>query len=157
MDRLSLNGWEKPWRNRDDEFVDTFKTRDELIAAWDTAGNGSSIPCLPCPPTTLAKTVTIRGEPHSVPLAIQRSLAHCAYHVGQIMLTARILANDQWTTITIPRGASATSISSLGKGHYQSPLLSRSDYTGNFTAAGNSVRMLTLAVDKLRRIGFRAN
>jgi uncharacterized protein DUF1572 len=58
-------------------------------------------------PADLSKTVTIRGEPHTVPLAIQRSLAHCGYHVGQIMLIARILAGYNWTTITIPRGASA--------------------------------------------------
>jgi hypothetical protein len=55
----------------------------------------------------LGKTVTIRGEPHSVPLAIQRSLAHCGYHVGQIVLIARIHAGEKWTTITIPRGGSA--------------------------------------------------
>lgn len=55
----------------------------------------------------LNRTVTIRGELHSVPLAIQRSLSHTAYHVGQIILIARILAGDEWTTITIPRGGSA--------------------------------------------------
>jgi hypothetical protein len=68
----------------------------------------------------LAKTVTIRGEPHSVPLAIQRSLAHSGYHVGQIMLIARILAGDEWTTITIPRGASAGFNQRVwGSGNYQ--------------------------------------
>ena len=49
-----------------------------------------------------------RREAGSVPLAIQRSLAHTCYHVGQIILIARILAGDHWTTITIPRGASAS-------------------------------------------------
>jgi len=66
--------------------------------------------------------VTIRGEPHTVPLAIQRSLAHCGYHVGQIILIARILVGDNWTTITIPRGASAGFNQRVwGKGHYQTP------------------------------------
>ena len=66
--------------------------------------------------------MTIRGEPHSVPLAIQRSLAHCGYHVGQIVLIARILAGDRWETITIPRGGSAGFNQRVwGKGHYQSP------------------------------------
>lgn len=120
-DFLTTDG-EKPWRNRDDEFVDTFKTRDELIAAWDTGWQRLFDSLSSLTPEDLAKTVFIRGEPHSVPLAIQRSLAHCAYHVGQIMLTARILANDQWTTITIPRGASANFNQQVwGKGHYQSP------------------------------------
>jgi hypothetical protein len=58
-----------------------------------------------------------------VPLAIQRSLAHCAYHVGQIVLIARILAGDDWSTITIPRGASATFNQKVwGKGQYQTPM-----------------------------------
>ena len=59
-------------------------------------------------PTRLDKTVNIRGEPHSVPQVIHRSLAHCAYHVGQIVMIARILAKDDWKTLTIPRGESAS-------------------------------------------------
>ena len=67
-----------------------------------------------------AKTVAIRGEPHSVPLAISRSLAHCGYHVGQIIMIARVLAGDDWRTITIPRGKSATFNQAVwGKGHFQ--------------------------------------
>ncbi len=54
----------------------------------------------------LGKTVTIRGEPHSVPLALERSLGHTCYHVGQIVQVARILAGDSWQTLTIPRGQS---------------------------------------------------
>ncbi|HEY2148623.1 MAG TPA: DUF1572 family protein, partial [Pirellulales bacterium] len=55
-------------------------------------------------------------------LAIQRSLAHCGYHVGQIVLIARILAGDNWTTITIPCGSSASFNQQVwGAGHYQSP------------------------------------
>ena len=51
-------------------------------------------------------------------LAIQRSLAHCGYHVGQIVLIARILAGDEWTTITMPRGDSASFNRQVwGKGH----------------------------------------
>lgn len=57
---------------------------------------------------SLSKTVTIRGEAHSVPLALHRSLAHCGYHIGQITMIARILAGDEWETITIPRGESAS-------------------------------------------------
>ena len=71
-------------------------------------------------PADLRKTVAIRGEPHSVPLAVHRALAHCAYHVGQIVMVARILAGDNWQTITIPRGASATFNQKVwGRGHYQ--------------------------------------
>jgi hypothetical protein len=54
----------------------------------------------------LQKSVTIRGVPHTVPLAIQRSLGHTCYHIGQIVQVARILAGENWTTLTIPRGQS---------------------------------------------------
>jgi hypothetical protein len=119
-DFLTTDG-EKPGRNRDDEFVDTFSSRAELIAYWDSGWQRLFDSLVSLAPGDLAKTVTIRGEPHSVPLAIERSLAHCGYHVGQIMLIARILAGDHWTTITIPRGGSATFNQQVwGKGHDQS-------------------------------------
>lgn len=105
-DFLTTDG-EKPWRNRDDEFIDTFGTREELVSYWDSGWQRLFDSLSSLTPDDLTKTITIRGEPHSVPLAIQRSLAHTAYHVGQIMLIARIVAGDHWSTITIPRGASA--------------------------------------------------
>ncbi len=125
-----LSGWteflttdgEKPWRNRDDEFVDSFTIRDELTAYWKSGWQRLLDTLADLTPDDLGKTVTFRGEPHSVPLAIQRSLAHCAYHVGQIVLIARILAGDDWSTITIPRGASATFNQKVwGRSHYQPP------------------------------------
>jgi hypothetical protein len=120
-DFLATDG-EKPWRNRDDEFVDTFAARDELIAYWDSGWQRLFDSLASLKSDDVGKTVTIRGEPHSVPLAIQRSLAHCGYHVGQIILIARILADDNWSTITIPRGASAGFNQRVwGKSHYQTP------------------------------------
>jgi hypothetical protein len=105
-DFLTTDG-EKPWRNRDDEFVDSFAGRSELLAYWDSGWNRLFGTLENVTAEDLRETVTIRGEPHSVPRAIQRSLAHCAYHVGQMVLIARILAGDKWETITIPRGGSA--------------------------------------------------
>jgi hypothetical protein len=120
-DFLATDG-EKPWRNRDDEFRDTFTAREELLAYWESGWQRLFDSLIALTPGDLARSVTIRGEPHTVPLAIQRSLAHCAYHVGQIVLIARILAGDQWDTITIPRGASAGFNQRVwGKGHYQTP------------------------------------
>jgi hypothetical protein len=120
-DFLTTDG-EKPWRNRDVEFVDTFASRDELTAYWESGWQRLFASLSELSPADLARTVTIRGEPHPVPLALQRSLAHCAYHVGQIILIARILAGDQWTTITIPRGGSAGFNQDVwGKGHFAAP------------------------------------
>jgi hypothetical protein len=105
-DFLTTDG-EKPWRNRDDEFVDTFTTREALSAYWNSGWQTLFDSLASLSAADLRKIITIRGEPHSVPLAIERSLAHSCYHIGQIVLIARILAGDNWTTITIPRGASA--------------------------------------------------
>ena len=120
-DFLTTDG-EKPWRNRDDEFVDTFGNREQLIAYWESGWTTlfNSLSALSC--SDLAKAITIRGELHSVPLAMQRSLAHTTYHIGQIMLIARVLAGDNWTTITIPRGGSTSFNQQVwGAGHYQTP------------------------------------
>jgi hypothetical protein len=98
-----------------------FATRDELIAYWESGWQRLFDALVGLSADDLGKAVTIRGEPHSVPLAMQRSLARCGYPVGQIVLIARILAGDDWTTITIPRGASANFNQRVwGKGHYQS-------------------------------------
>ncbi len=105
-DFLTSDG-EKPWRNRDDEFVDSFASRNELLAYWDSGWHRLFDTLESLSTADLGKTITIRGEPHSVLLAIERSLAHCSYHVGQIILVARILAGDTWQTISIPRGGSA--------------------------------------------------
>jgi hypothetical protein len=104
-DFLTTDG-EKPNRNRDDEFVDTFTGRQQMLDRWEqgfacvlnTIRNLSA--------DDLLKSVTIRGVPHTAPLAIQRSLGHTCYHVGQIVHVARILAGEKWTTLTIPRGQS---------------------------------------------------
>ncbi len=105
-DFLTTDG-EKPWRDRDDEFVDSFNSRDEVLAYWEKGWDCLFATLESLDTDDLAKIVTIRGEPHSVPLAMHRSLAHCGYHVGQIILIARVLADDQWDTITVPRGKSA--------------------------------------------------
>ena len=69
----------------------------------------------------LEKTVAIRGVPHTVPLAIQRSLGHTCYHIGQIVQVARILAGEHWTTLTVPRGGSQqfnqSNWGTIGKSH----------------------------------------
>jgi hypothetical protein len=104
-DFLTTDG-EKPWRNRDDEFVDTFQSRAELLDCWER-GWGCLLGALRgLKPEDLEKTAMIRGEAHSVPLALERSLGHTCYHVGQIVQVARIHAGERWNTLTIPKGGS---------------------------------------------------
>jgi uncharacterized protein DUF1572 len=104
-DFLTTDG-EKPSRNRDGEFVDSFGSRAEILECWEKGWACLLMTLRTLKPEDLGKTVTIRGEPHSVPLALERSLGHTCYHIGQIVQVARIHAGDNWTTLTIPKGGS---------------------------------------------------
>lgn len=109
IDPLTTDG-EKPWRNRDTEFVDDFPDRDAMTAAWNAGWDATERALASFTDADLLRTLTIRGEPHSLALALARSLAHTAYHCGQIVQAARILASRAgapWKTLTIPRAGSA--------------------------------------------------
>ncbi len=112
-DFLTTDG-EKPWRNRDTEFVEDGADRSEIMRRWD-AGWACLFSALDSlTDADLARTVHIRGEPHAVSLALCRALAHQSYHVGQIVQLARVLAGDRWETLTVPRGGSAAFNTSKG-------------------------------------------
>jgi uncharacterized damage-inducible protein DinB len=104
-DFLTTDG-EKPSRNRDSEFENWPGDRASLLAYFDQGWQTwrQSIESLTSDDVT--KSVTIRGEPHTLPLAVERSLTHTAYHVGQIMLIARTVHNGGWNWLTIQPGGS---------------------------------------------------
>jgi uncharacterized damage-inducible protein DinB len=105
-DFLSSDG-EKPTRNRDSEFEEPPQTRAELLEMWE-AGWGCLFGALqPLTEADLGRTVTIRGEPHSVMQAINRQLAHYPHHVGQIVLLAKHFVCDRWQSLSVPRNKSA--------------------------------------------------
>jgi hypothetical protein len=97
---------EKPDRNRDTEFVDPPGTREALIELWDRGWHYLFSAIEPLSDADLTRTVTIRGEPHSVMQAINRQIAHYANHVGQIVLLAKHLQHANWKPLTIPRNKS---------------------------------------------------
>lgn len=98
---------EKPDRHRDQEFVITPNdTHASLMTAWQAAWQILYAELGALQPEDLEKTVTIRGEKLSVPRAIQRSLAHTAYHTGQIMYLCRLLKEGDWNWLTIAPGQS---------------------------------------------------
>ncbi len=105
-DFLTTDG-EKPDRFRDQEFeVNPATTRAELMKLWEDgwARVFSAIDSLR--PEDVMRTVTIRGEPHTVLQAINRQIAHYAYHTGQIIFLAKHLRSSAWKTLSIPRGKS---------------------------------------------------
>ena len=104
-DFLTTDG-EKPDRDRDSEFFDTFGSRAELLEYWERGWARLFTTLRGLTMADLERTVTIRGEPHSVPLAVERSLGHACYHIGQIVQLARHFAGADWQTLTIPKGGS---------------------------------------------------
>lgn len=101
---------EKPWRNRDSEFVDDFADRAALEEAWTAGWAAVERVLAGCSDADLPRELRIRGEAHTLALALARSLAHTAYHCGQIVQVSRVLASRTgvaWNTLTVPRGQSA--------------------------------------------------
>jgi len=104
-DFLTTDG-EKPDRDRDSEFDEPPTTRKELKAMWDDGWNRVFTAIEPLTEADLGRTVTIRGEAHSVMQAINRQLAHYPHHVGQIVLLAKHFACDHWRSLSVPRNKS---------------------------------------------------
>ena len=104
-DFLTTDG-EKPDRDRDGEFVDPPATREALLAAWED-GWSRLFGALPLSDADLTRTITIRGEAHSVMQAVNRQVAHYAHHVGQIVLLAKHFAHERWQSLSVPRNRSA--------------------------------------------------
>jgi uncharacterized damage-inducible protein DinB len=104
-DFLTSDG-EKAFRKRDLEFVDPAPSREALLAAWEAGWACLFATLEALSDDDLARTVTIRGEAHSVMQAINRQVAHYGYHVGQIVLLAKYLNHAGWKSLSVPRGQS---------------------------------------------------
>jgi len=105
-DFLTTDG-EKPDRDRDSEFTDPPATREALIALWEQGWQCVFIALDPLSEQDMDKTITIRGEAHSVMQAINRQIAHYSYHCGQIVLLAKHFKSNEWQSLSVPRGQSA--------------------------------------------------
>lgn len=107
-DFLTTDG-EKPDRNRDGEFeIGVANTREQLMCFWKAGWTCLFDALDPLELDDLERTVSIRGEPHTVLEAISRQLSHYAYHVGQIVFLAKHLRGSRWQTLSVPRGESET-------------------------------------------------
>ncbi len=107
-DFLTSDG-EKPDRNRDGEFeIPADTRRDQLMTLWEEGWSHLSTTLAALEPKDLTRTVTIRHEPHAVVDAVHRSLAHLAYHVGQIVTLGKEQRGGAFENLSVPRGGSAT-------------------------------------------------
>ena len=105
-DFLTTDG-EKPDRNRNQEFITRdAETRADLMRVWEQNWQLVFDAIKSLSPDDLARTVTIRGEPHSVLQAINRQVVHYAHHTGQIVFLAKHWKGPNWNTLSIPKGQS---------------------------------------------------
>ncbi|HSL69175.1 MAG TPA: DUF1572 family protein [Longimicrobiales bacterium] len=104
-DFLTSDG-EKPDRNRDGEFMVEGESRASVMQTWDDGFASLEGALSALTAADLARTVTIRGEPHTVVQALIRNLAHTSHHAGQVVHLAKMLTGSAWLTLSIPRGGS---------------------------------------------------
>lgn len=97
---------EKSWRNRDEEFVNTFKTKDEVLDYWERGWKCLFEALNQINDENIYSTIYIRGEAHSVIDAVFRQLAHYPYHIGQVVYIAKMMKNEDWSTLSIAKNRS---------------------------------------------------
>src|SRR5215470_9392725 len=105
-DFLTSDG-EKPDRRRDQEFeIGPNTTRAEVMRWWEEGWSRVFAAFDSLKPEDVMRTVTIRGEPHTVLQAINRQIAHYAHHIGQVLFLAKHFRSAEWKSLSIPRGQS---------------------------------------------------
>lgn len=97
---------EKEWRNRDKEFINSFETKEDVIAYWEEGWNCLFNAINPLITEDSERIIYIRNQGHTATEAINRQLCHYAYHVGQIVFLAKILLGSNWKSLSIPKGQS---------------------------------------------------
>ena len=97
---------EKTWRKRDEEFTDTFASKEELIVTWDKGWECLFEAIKYLKFKDLDKFIYIRNQGHTVTEAINRQMMHYAYHVGQIVFLGKLIKGTQWKSLSIPKGKS---------------------------------------------------
>ena len=113
-DFLTSDG-EKDWRKRDAEFENDLLTREVVMQKWEEGWACLFNALQALSKKDLEKFVTIRSQPLTVTDAIFRQLTHYAYHVGQIVYIGKMLSNDNWKSLSIPRGGSAAYLAAMQK------------------------------------------
>jgi hypothetical protein len=104
-DFLTSDG-EKPNRNRDSEFLEPPTTRAAVIEMWNQGWAVLFQALEPLCDADVERSVSIRGEPHSVMQAINRQIAHYSYHCGQIVFLAKHWKASDWKSLSVPRNKS---------------------------------------------------
>lgn len=120
---LSEDG-EKKWRHRDTEFEDTYKTKEEMILAWEKGWQCLFDAITPLKAEDLERIIYIRNEGHTLVEAINRQLAHYAYHIGQIVFIGTLIKDTDWKSLSVPKNKSAV---------YNQKKFNKEKFRGHFT------------------------
>lgn len=102
---LTTDG-EKEWRNREEEFENTISSKQDLLIIWQDGWNCLFETLHSLADKDLEKEIFIRNQGHSVVEAINRQLAHYPYHVGQIVFIGKLIKDENWKSLSIPKGNS---------------------------------------------------
>lgn len=97
---------EKSWRHRDQEFMDTYQSKKEMIKAWESGWDCLFLALESLSNDDLMQNIYIRNEKHTITEAMIRQLAHYSYHVGQIVFLGKLIKGNQWKSLSIPKGKS---------------------------------------------------
>lgn len=104
-DFLTTDG-EKDWRDREAEFVNDVTDREALLAKWNEGWQCFFSALDSLTDQDLDKVIYIRNMGHTVLEAINRQLAHYPYHVGQIVFIGKMVQDEAWVSLSIPKGNS---------------------------------------------------
>ncbi|GAA3512551.1 DUF1572 domain-containing protein [Aquimarina addita] len=122
---LTTDG-EKEWRSRDEEFENDIQTKEELIEIWEEGWQCLFEALDSINELNFEQPIYIRNIEHSITEAINRQLAHYAYHIGQIVFIGKMCCGENWQSLSIPKGASQ----SYNKKRFSTPK-HKAHYTDN--------------------------
>lgn len=122
-DFLTTDG-EKDWRNRDAEFEIDMTTKEELMDLWNKGWDCFFTALKLVNETNSDTIIYIRNQGHSITEALNRQLAHYPYHIGQIVFIGKMLQDNQWKSLSIPKGNS---------GNYNQEKFSKDKNKSHFT------------------------
>ncbi len=98
---------EKEWRQRDAEFVNDIKTKEELLIKWHEGWKCLFEALENINEDNFDQPIYVRNIEHSITEAINRQLAHYSYHIGQIVFLGKMITGRQWQSLSIPKGKSS--------------------------------------------------
>ena len=99
---------EKEWRERDQEFIDTYQSKEALLESWEKGWKCLFDALNHLSDEDLNNIVYIRNQGHTIAEAINRQLAHYPYHIGQIVYLGRMILDNEWQSLSIPKGESSS-------------------------------------------------